>query len=173
MQAEQTRLAHAASLIEGRASRARCAVGVRRLGREPRSARRRRSCARSQAYDAALAEPLELIESAAAQVDEAAHALRRYADRVELDPGRLAEVERRVEAIHATARKFKVAPEALPELAERLTVRLAELEVASDVEALRAQEEAAEGALRRACRQSLGRRARTRQRSSRAKPPRR
>ncbi|MGH8699305.1 MAG: DNA repair protein RecN, partial [Burkholderiales bacterium] len=54
-----------------------------------------------------------------------------------------AEVERRVEAIHSTARKFKVSADALPELAERLTSRLAALQVAADLDALRAQEDAA------------------------------
>ncbi len=144
VQAEQTRLAHAASLIEGARGALEAltesegaAVGA--LGAA--AAKLRTLCG----YDAALNEPLELLEGAAAQLDEAAHALRRYADRVELDPGRLAEVERRVDAIHSTARKFKVSPDALIELAGRLTVRLAELDVASDVDALRTQEAAAKG----------------------------
>jgi len=142
VQAEQTRLAHAASLIEGAQAAlealsesdgsATSAVGA--VAAKLRALR---------AYDAALNEPLAQLEGAAAQLDEAAHALRRYTDRVELDPQRLAEVERRVDAIHSTARKFKVSPDALTELAERLTGRLAELEVAADVDALRAQEETA------------------------------
>ena len=144
MQAEQTRLAHAASLTEG------AQAALEALSESDGSAAAALGAAAAKlralkAYDAALNEPLELLDGAAAQLDEAAHALRRYSDRVELDPGRLAEVERRVDAIHSTARKFKVSPDTLIELAERLTVRLAELEVASDVDALRAQEEAAKG----------------------------
>ena len=144
VQAEQTRLAHAASLTEG----AQAALEV--LSESDGSAAAALGAAAAKlralkAYDAAMNEPLELLEGAAAQLGEAAHALRRYSDRLELDPGRLAEVERRVDAIHSTARKFKVSPDTLIELAERLTVRLAELEVASDVDALRAQEEAAKG----------------------------
>ena len=142
VQAEQTRLAHAASLTEG------AQAALEALSESDGSAAAALGAAAAKlralkAYDAALNEPLELLDGAAAQLDEAAHALRRYADRVELDPGRLAEVERRVDAIHSTARKFKVSPDTLIELAERLTVRLAELDVASDVGALRAQEEAA------------------------------
>ena len=144
VQAEQTRLAHAASLTEG------AQAALEALSESDGSAAAALGAAAAKlralkAYDAALDEPLELLEGAAAQLEEAAHALRRYSDRVELDPGRLAEVERRVDAIHSTARKFKVSPDTLIELAERLTVRLAELEVASDVDALRAQEEAAQG----------------------------
>jgi DNA repair protein RecN (Recombination protein N) len=144
VQAEQTRLAHAASLTEG----AQAALETLSESEGAAAAALGAAAAKLRAlkaYDAALNEPLELLEGAAAQLEEAAHALRRYSDRVELDPGRLAEVERRVDAIHSTARKFKVSPDTLIELSERLTVRLAELEVASDVDALRAQEAAAMG----------------------------
>jgi DNA repair protein RecN (Recombination protein N) len=142
VQAEQTRLAHAAGLIEG------AQAALEALSESEGSAASALAAAAARlrtlhGYDAALGEPLELLEGAEAQLGEAAHALRRYADRLELDPARLAEVERRVEAIHSTARKFKVSPEALPELAERLKSRLAELEVAADLDALRAQEDAA------------------------------
>ena len=140
--AEQSRLAHAAGLIEG----ARAAVEAiadadgAAAGVVGAAAARLRSLA---GYDAALAEPLALLEGASAQLGEAAHLLRRYADRVELDPQRLAEVEARLEAMHSTARKFRVSPELLPELGEQLAARLAELEASSDVEALRMREAAA------------------------------
>jgi DNA repair protein RecN (Recombination protein N) len=142
VQAEQTRLAHAAGLLEG------AQAALEGLSESEGSAASALAAAAArlrtlQGYDAALGEPVALLESAEAQLGEAAHALRRYADRLELDPARLAEVERRVEAIHSTARKFKVGPEALLELADRLKSRLAELEVAADLDALRAQEDAA------------------------------
>jgi len=136
IQAEQSRLAHAASLIEG----ARTAVDALEESVVGGIVTRLRSL---KSYDTALAEPLELLEAADAQIDEALHALRRYAERVELDPQRLEEVDRRLDAIHSTARKFKQPPEGLLELAARLSARLAELEVASDPNALRVQEEAA------------------------------
>jgi DNA repair protein RecN (Recombination protein N) len=142
VQAEQSRLAHAASLIEG----ARAALDAISESDDAASSAIGAAASRLRAltdYDAALAEPVALLDGAAAQIEEAAHALRRYADRVELDPGRLAEVERRLEALHSTARKLRVGPETLPEVAERLAARLAELEAASDVDALREQEDAA------------------------------
>ena len=143
VQAEASRLAHASSLIAG----AQAALDA--LSESDASATGALASGAAKlrgltGYDPGLAEPLGLIESAAAQVSEAVRALSRYAARVELDPARLAEVERRVEAIHATARRFKVAPEALPELVESLTGRLVDLDVASDFEALRLQEDAAE-----------------------------
>jgi DNA repair protein RecN (Recombination protein N) len=85
-----------------------------------------------------------MLDGAAAQLAEATYALRRYADRVELDPQRLGEVERRLDAMHSAARKFKVSPESLPDLVEQLASRLAELVISSDLEALCAQEQAAQ-----------------------------
>jgi DNA repair protein RecN (Recombination protein N) len=142
VQAEQTRLAHAAGLIEG------AHAALEALSESEGAAGRTLAAAAARlralhGYDAALGEPLELLAGAEAQIGEAAQALRRYADRLDLDPARLAEVERRVDAIHSTARKFKVGPDALPELAERLAARLAALEGAADLDALRAQERAA------------------------------
>ena len=141
IQAEQSRLAHAASLIEG----ARAALDAISESEDAASSAIAAAASRLRAltgYDGTLAEPVALLNGAAAQVEEAAHALRRYADKVELDPARLADVESRLEALHATARKFRVGPETLPEVAERLAARLAELEAASDPDALREQEAA-------------------------------
>ena len=140
--AEQSRLAHAAGLLEG----AQAAVDALSDSETAAASAVAATIARLRAlvdYDAGLKEPLALLESAEAHLAEAAHALRHYADRIELDPGRLAEVERRVEALHATSRRLRTEPEALPELLERLTARLDELEVASNLDALVAQEKEA------------------------------
>jgi len=140
--AEQSRLAHAAGLLEG----AHAAVDALSDSETAAASAVSATIARLRPlvdYDAGLKEPLALLEGAEAQLAEAAHALRHYADRVELDPGRLADVERRVEALHSTARRLRTAPEALPELHERLAARLDELEVASNLDALVAQEKEA------------------------------
>jgi DNA repair protein RecN (Recombination protein N) len=139
IQAEQSRLAHAASLIEG----ARAALDAISESEDAASGAIAAAASRLRAltgYDSGLAEPVALLDGAAAQIEEAAHALRRYADKVELDPVRLADVERRLDALHSTARKFRVGPEGLPDAGERLGARLAELEAASDPDALREQE---------------------------------
>ena len=142
VQAEHTRLAHAASLIEGvqaaldtlSEADAACLPLLSGAG------------ARLEAllgYDARLREALELIRSSEAQVQEAVYALRHYAERVELDPQRLAAVETRMEAIHGSARKFRLAPQELPGHLRQLQARLAELEIASNLEALVKQEQQA------------------------------
>src|SRR6267142_1839190 len=94
-------------------------------------------------YDGSLRETISMLESGEAQLREAAYALGHYADRIELDPKRLREVEQRLEAVHNAARKFRTRPEALPELVASLRVRLKDLEMTTDLEGLARQEQAA------------------------------
>ncbi len=139
---EHGRLAHAASLIEG----VRGAIDA--LSESENAALGALSGVLSRLrplteFDGSLREAIALLESGEAQAREAAYALRHYADRIELDPGRLREVERRLEAVHNAARKFRAAPEALPDLLASLRVRLKDLEITADLEALATQEQAA------------------------------
>jgi DNA repair protein RecN (Recombination protein N) len=50
----------------------------------------------------------EMLDSAAIQLQEAQSELRRYLDQVELDPGRLKDVENRLDTLHDVARKHRV-----------------------------------------------------------------
>jgi len=79
-------------------------------------------------YDSRLATPLQLLNEAAIQLDEAAGELRNYVNDIDLDPQRLAEVENRMNALHDAARKHRVAVEELPALHGRLKEELAKLE---------------------------------------------
>ncbi len=69
----------------------------------------------------------ELLESAAIQVAEATDSLRRYGDSIDMDPARRDQVEERLDALHATARKHRVEPRELPALQQRLRDELDEL----------------------------------------------
>ena len=142
IQGEHSRLTHAASLIEG----AQAALDALSESDAAASAILSGVLSRLRPlldYDAALTETVTLLESADVQLREAAHGLRHYADRIELDPARLAEVEARLDALHGNARKFRVRPEELPGLLGQLNGRLAELQLAADLEALLAQEKTA------------------------------
>jgi DNA repair protein RecN (Recombination protein N) len=86
------------------------------------------------------------MEPARIQLQEAVYALNDYIDKVELDPARLAQVDARMEAIHGTARKFRVTPEELPDEHALLKAKLRQLADASDVDGLRRQEEQAKAA---------------------------
>jgi DNA repair protein RecN (Recombination protein N) len=85
-----------------------------------------------------------LLQQAEVQVREAADAVRHLLDRMDLDPARLAEVERRVEAVHDLARKHRVRPAELLERLEALRQDLAGTEQAAGrSRELEAQREAA------------------------------
>jgi DNA repair protein RecN (Recombination protein N) len=131
----QSRLAHAASLIEA------AAAGEEALSEGDDALARRLGeivarLAANAAHDPALAEIVALLEPARIQVDEAARALRGYRQKLELDPAELARVEQRLSAIHDVARKHRVRPEALPELLAATQARLAMLAESADGAAL-------------------------------------
>ena len=79
-------------------------------------------------FDANLDEAIELLNSAEIQLNDAGRFLNRYLQRTELDPERLNEVERRIQAIHGMARKYRVRAEELPELLSHDKARVTELE---------------------------------------------
>ncbi|MBI4754874.1 MAG: DNA repair protein RecN [Betaproteobacteria bacterium] len=87
-------------------------------------------------YDERLREPQQLLEAARIQLDEAVHALRRYSERIDLDPAHLKELEVRVDAVDAMARKHRVPAEELGELLRRLASRRDELAELADPQAL-------------------------------------
>jgi DNA repair protein RecN (Recombination protein N) len=91
--------------------------------------------------DEGLRPVLDVLEPARIQLQEAVYTLNDYLDRLELDPARLHKVEARVDALHSTARKFHVTPEELPAELQKLSEQLKQLADASDLDALRAQEE--------------------------------
>jgi DNA repair protein RecN (Recombination protein N) len=74
--------------------------------------------------DPELQRAAELLASAAIHIEEAADALRRYADRLEADPARLAEVEQRMSTCFQLARKHRVQPAELVDLHKRLAGEL-------------------------------------------------
>ncbi|MDX5363508.1 MAG: DNA repair protein RecN [Pseudazoarcus pumilus] len=139
LDAEQRRLGHAAGLIEGSAE----ALGALADGEVSISAMLGHVATRVESMaelDAGLAEVRDLVAGALIQVDEAAHGLRRYQERLDLDPARLQEVEARIAAITDLARKHRVQPDELPELLSQWRRELAELEERADPTRLAAAE---------------------------------
>jgi DNA repair protein RecN (Recombination protein N) len=156
---EQRRLAHAASLTEA-AVEALASLDEGEAAAGPQVARiaaRLRSLAE---LDADLLATAELLEAAGIQLAEAVHSMRRYRDRVEADPGRLTELDQRLDAVHQLARKHKVSPEELPDVQCRIEERLDQLRALADPVALAAREQAALAAYRQAAAALSGGRAR-------------
>ena len=140
--AEHARLAHAQSLIEG------SQYAMDTLSEDEQSSVAQLAAVASRLdhlleYDARLKEITDVIASAQAQVQEVVYMLRDYQRRLDLDPQRYRQVEQRLDAVHATARKFRVTVEALPEALTQARERLDALRAGADVEALREREAAA------------------------------
>ena len=90
-------------------------------------------------HDPTLREISQALESAQIQVDEAAHQLNRYLQKLELDPARLSQVEERMQALHSAARKYRVEADYLPNLLNETAERLDALTASQNIEALRNQ----------------------------------
>ena len=135
---EQSRLAHASSLIELTQS----AVDVLGEGDEPLLSHLSRLQHRLQegaGLDSRLQEPTDLLATASNELSEALTLLRRHLDRFEVDPVRLADIERRMAGMLELARKHLVDPPALPALYRDLVAEAACLADATDVAALEAR----------------------------------
>ncbi|MES2323533.1 MAG: DNA repair protein RecN [Pseudomonadota bacterium] len=137
---EHSRLSHAASLLEG----AQEALAVISESDHPimsQLSSLNQKLGKLVDVDAQLQPVLDCMGPALIQLQEAVYALNDYLDRVELDPERLRQVEARLDAIHSTARKFRVTPDELPDEYAALSERLKQLADASDLDGLRKQEE--------------------------------
>ena len=142
IQAEHGRLAHVTTLLEG----SQALIHGLDEGEGAVSGQLGEMSARldaMRALDDSLGEVATLFASASADLAEAVHALRRYAGHLNLDPERLAELDRRLADMHRLARKHRVQPGALAGLLEQFGARLAELVAGDDLDALQAAEDAA------------------------------
>ncbi|QSN61686.1 DNA repair protein RecN [Caballeronia sp. M1242] len=135
--AEHHRLSHSASLIDG----VQNALGALSESDDAMISQLGAIISKLRALadiDPALNDALASLEPAEIQLQEASYSLSHYAQRLELDPDRLAQVEKRMDQLHSTARKFRLQPEALPEEHETRRRQLAELDAAADLDALNA-----------------------------------
>ncbi len=96
--------------------------------------------------EADFKDPIDSLASSVAQVEDCVHTLRAYTRRTELDPDRLAELDQRMSLWVSLARRYKRAPEDLPELLESWRTELAQLDAAADLDGLRAAEAKAQAA---------------------------
>ena len=126
LQAEHNRLSNAASLLET------AQIGLEALSEGEFAALSQLNTVVARVnqfveYDEDLKGVLDLLEPAQIQLQEAVYELGRYQQRLDLDPQRLLQVEDRLAAIHAAARKYRVTPDELLDLLRTLTERLDEL----------------------------------------------
>jgi DNA repair protein RecN (Recombination protein N) len=143
LQSDHARLANAASLIEA------AQAGLAALEDDESAALGgvdavAAQLGRAAQVDAALKPALDMVESASVNLREAVHHLRQYLERVEVDPARLAEADRRLSAIHDMARKYRVDPSRIGELIAQKQARLGALGGENSLDELRTREAKAE-----------------------------
>jgi DNA repair protein RecN (Recombination protein N) len=138
---EQKRLSHAAELLQTSQSTL-SALDDDEHAIVPQLDRLVSRLSHAAEKDPGLQPALEMLQSGAIQLQESANALRRYLDRTDLDPERLAEVDARVDAIFTASRKLKSKPEDLLSHLDEALQALADAEKTSNLTAIRASIEA-------------------------------
>ncbi len=132
LQADHSRLSHVAALL------AAAEMGVDILSERENAALTQINTVNSQlqdllVYDSELKTMTDLLDSVQIQLQESVYELKHYRQRLDLDPQVLQEIEQQLSAIHTTARKFRVAPEELPQLLKTITHQLEALGSDSDI----------------------------------------
>jgi len=132
LETQHRRLANAGRLAEGANGVVEMLDGESEFAIGRALLRAHAELSRLAELDATLAPTLDLLDSAQIQVGEAVDGLSRYAQDVELDPERLAEVDTHLTHLHDLSRRYRLPIEELTAKAEELRERLTELEGAGD-----------------------------------------
>lgn len=93
--------------------------------------------------DPALRESVDLINSASVELREAVTGLRHYLRKLDVDPARLADLDREIADVQEIARKFRIEPTRIPEFLQQKRDRLSALGGGQSLDALIEQERAA------------------------------
>lgn len=124
---DRTILANAAQILEAMNAAVSALQNENGADRAVAGARRSLERVRDRAGDK-LDAVLEGLDRAAAEIQEAQHALTQIADDVEADSGRLEEVDDRLHLLRGLARKHNTEADSLPEIHRTLSARLAALD---------------------------------------------
>jgi DNA repair protein RecN (Recombination protein N) len=145
LQADHARLTHAASLLEA------AGFALDRLADGDAASLPQVNSVVSRLdalvqYDATLKSVIDVLEPARIQIQDAVYSLRRYQQKLDIDPQRLRAAETKVDAVHTACRKYRTTPEEIPAVLERSRARLKTLEASGDADALARLETEAEAA---------------------------
>lgn len=139
---EHERLANGRSLLDSMAS-AVAALSDDEVGAQRNLSRAIDLIRSASKHDPALSDTLTSLESAYIAVTDASSEFTHYMDSFDLDPQRLQQLDDRMQAMFAAARKYRCEPEDLPAIWQATTDELSELRTDEDLEALQAKEIAA------------------------------
>jgi DNA repair protein RecN (Recombination protein N) len=135
LNAEHTRLAHAQTLIET-AQGALDATSDADSNAATLALQAADALAEAARIDPRLTPIAEVLQSAHAQLTDAAHSLSGYLQHADIDPQRLAELDARLSAWIGLARRFRRPPEELAALLASWRAELVQLDAATDSAAL-------------------------------------
>ena len=94
--------------------------------------------------EAEFKDPVDLLLSSLAQIEDVVRTLRSYVRRADLDPERLAELDQRMALWMSLARRYRRAPDELPALLADSKQELLHLDAATDLEGLQAAAQTAQ-----------------------------
>jgi DNA repair protein RecN (Recombination protein N) len=132
LEASHKRLANASKLTEGLTGVVEMLDGDSELALRQSLGRAHAELGRLAALDDRLAPLLELLDSAQIQLNEAVDGLERYAQDVDLDPERYAEVDTHLTRLHELSRKHRLPAAELDEKRAAIQTELNELENAGE-----------------------------------------
>ena len=138
LNAEHHRLSHAQAILDA-VQAALAAISEDDDSADARSAQAIGALEGVLDHDAALREPFEVLKSAQAQLQDAAHTLHAALRHGELDPERLQALDERLAAWMGLARRFRRPAEELPALRAAWRDELTRLDAATDLDALEAR----------------------------------
>ena len=135
LNAEHQRLAHGQALLDG-ARAALDALSEADSNAISLSARALSALDEVLRFDAALGDVAEVLRTAQAQLEDAAHSLTGYLNHRDPDPERLAQLDTRIGTWVTLARRYRRSPAELPPLLEGWKAELRQLDAAADLEGL-------------------------------------
>jgi DNA repair protein RecN (Recombination protein N) len=142
LNANHTRLAHAQSLLEA-AEGALQALEGEDGGASSQLSQAHNLVQAQQEVEPAFRDIAQVLASALAQAEDAAHSLHAYLRKTDLDPQRLAQLDERMSQWLSFARRYKRQPGELPALLASWQDELARLDAAADLAGLEAASDAA------------------------------
>ena len=145
LNAEHQRLAHGQALLEG-ARAALDAVSDADSNAVSLSSRALSALDEVLRFDAALGDVAEVLRTAQAQLEDAAHSLTGYLNHRDPDPERLAQLDTRIGTWVTLARRYRRSPAELPPLLEGWKAELRQLDAAADLEGLEREAQQARAA---------------------------
>lgn len=131
LDAEHTRLAHAQALLEA-VGAALQAISEAEPSADALASRAADALEAVARYDPQLGEVAQVLQSAQVQLQDASHTLRVYLAHHDPDPGRLAELDRRMSTWLQLARRHRRPPAELPALWQEWQAQLRQLDASAD-----------------------------------------